>query len=70
MTKWTTRVTEGSCVKIVLFNSREINGVAMNTIERILWCALAVGMAFGIVGQLTGFCLNRALRDIDANPVR
>ncbi len=37
MTKWTTRVTEGSCVKIVLFTSREINGVAMNTIERVLW---------------------------------
>ncbi len=37
MTEWTTRVMEGSCVKIVLFNSREINGVAMTTIERVLW---------------------------------
>jgi len=35
----------------------------MTTVERVLWCALAVGVAFGIVGQMTGFCLNRALRD-------
>ena len=35
----------------------------MTTVERVLWCALAVGLAFGVVGQMTGFCLNRALRD-------
>ena len=35
----------------------------MDTVERVLWCALAVGMAFGVIGHMTGFCLNRALRD-------
>lgn len=35
----------------------------MTTVERVLWCALGVGLAFGVVGQMTGFCLNRALRD-------
>ncbi len=63
LTQRTTGVPEGKCGKIAHFNSREINGVAMTTVERVLWCALAVGMAFGVVGQLTGFCLNRALRD-------
>ena len=35
----------------------------MPSSELVLWCALAIGMAFGVIGQITGLCLNRGLRD-------
>lgn len=38
LTQRTTGVPEGKCGKIAHFNSREINGVAMTTVERVLWC--------------------------------
>ncbi|MCD8504601.1 MAG: YeeE/YedE family protein [Burkholderiaceae bacterium] len=28
----------------------------------VLWLALAIGLAYGLVGQISGFCLNSALR--------
>lgn len=28
----------------------------------VLWLALAIGLAYGVVGQISGFCLNSALR--------
>src|SRR5690606_12557879 len=35
----------------------------MPPIEMVLWAGLAVGLAFGACGQITGFCLNRGLKD-------
>ncbi len=29
-----------------------------------LWAGFAIGLAFGAVGQITGFCLNRGLREV------
>ncbi|UOD50289.1 YeeE/YedE family protein [Orrella daihaiensis] len=30
--------------------------------EWVLWLGLAIGLAYGVIGQLSGFCLNSALR--------
>lgn len=31
--------------------------------EWVLWLALVIGVAYGVIGQLSGFCLNSALRE-------
>ena len=35
----------------------------MSPNEILAWSGLVVGLAFGMVGQATGFCLNRAVKD-------
>ncbi len=35
----------------------------MSPNEILVWSGLAIGTAFGVVGQITGFCLNRAVKD-------
>ncbi|MFM7012517.1 MAG: YeeE/YedE family protein [Betaproteobacteria bacterium] len=35
----------------------------MSPNEILVWSGLAIGAAFGAVGQTTGFCLNRAVKD-------
>jgi uncharacterized membrane protein YedE/YeeE len=35
----------------------------MSPNEILVWSGLVVGLAFGVVGQTTGFCLNRAVKD-------
>ena len=35
----------------------------MSPNEILIWSGLAIGAAFGAVGQTTGFCLNRAVKD-------
>lgn len=35
----------------------------MPPLELVLWAGLAVGVAFGACGQITGFCLNRGLKE-------
>ncbi len=35
----------------------------MSPNEILVWSGLAIGAAFGAVGQATGFCLNRAVKD-------
>lgn len=34
----------------------------MSTTEWVLWLALAIGLLYGVVAQVSGFCLNSALR--------
>lgn len=35
----------------------------MSNVELVLWAGLAIGMAFGVTGQITGFCLHRGLQE-------
>ena len=35
----------------------------MSPNEILAWSGLVIGLAFGAVGQATGFCLNRAVKD-------
>ena len=35
----------------------------MSHVERVLWAALAIGLLFGACGQVTGFCLQRGLKE-------
>jgi uncharacterized membrane protein YedE/YeeE len=35
----------------------------LTSAEWVLWLALAIGLVYGVIGQLSGFCLNSALRD-------
>lgn len=35
----------------------------MSPNEILAWSGLAIGVAFGALGQSTGFCLNRAVKD-------
>lgn len=36
----------------------------MSHVELVLWLGLATGLAFGVCGQATGFCLHRGLQDL------
>lgn len=35
----------------------------MTQTELVLWAGLAIGLIFGVAGQITGFCLHRGLKD-------
>lgn len=35
----------------------------MSHIEQVLWAGLAIGLIFGATGQITGFCLQRGLKE-------
>jgi len=35
----------------------------LSPLEILLWAGLVIGLAFGITGQMTGFCLTRGLRE-------
>ena len=35
----------------------------LNAAQWVLWLALAIGLSYGVIGQLSGFCLNSALRE-------
>ncbi|HLU18583.1 MAG TPA: YeeE/YedE family protein [Pusillimonas sp.] len=36
----------------------------MTHIQLVLWAGLAIGLAFGVCGQISGFCLHRGLTEI------